>query len=43
LPGVDGDAVDQGGKTVTVTHDPAQSPLDKIKAENEDQVYDIEA
>jgi copper chaperone len=41
LPGVSSVAVDLAGKTVTVEHDPAQSPLDKIKFEIEDQGYDV--
>jgi copper chaperone len=41
LPGIGGVAVDLKNKTVAVEHDPAQSPLDKIKAEIEDQGYDI--
>jgi copper chaperone len=43
LPGVTSVAVDLGGKTVTIEHDPAQSPLDKIKSEIEDQGYDVVA
>jgi copper chaperone len=41
LDGVGGVSVDLESKTVTVTHDPSRSPLDKIKAEIEDQGYDI--
>lgn len=41
LPGVSGVSVDLAGKTVAVEYDPAQSPLDKIKFEIEDQGYDI--
>lgn len=41
LSGVDGVSVDLKAKTVTVTHDPVKSPLDKIEAEIEDQGYDI--
>ncbi|MDR3287824.1 MAG: copper ion binding protein [Peptococcaceae bacterium] len=41
LPGVTNVAVDLKGKTVTVEHDPGQSPPEKIKTEIEDQGYDI--
>lgn len=41
LPGVAGVAVDLAAKTVTVEHDPAQCAVDKIKAEIEDQGYEI--
>lgn len=41
LPGVQNVAVDLKAKTVTVTHDPSAAPVDKIKAEIEDQGYDI--
>ncbi|HML68289.1 MAG TPA: copper chaperone CopZ [Clostridia bacterium] len=41
LPGVQSIAVDLKAKTVTVTHDPSAAPVDKIKAEIEDQGYDI--
>lgn len=41
LPGVETVAVDLAAKTVTVTHDPALSPLDKIASEIEEQGYDI--
>lgn len=40
LTGVSHVAVDLNAKTVTVEHDPALPP-DKIKAEIEDQGYDI--
>jgi copper chaperone len=43
LPGIGGVAVDLKAKTVTVEHDPAKAPLDKIKSEIEDQGYDIMA
>lgn len=41
LPGVADVAVDLSAKTVTVDHDLAQSPLDKIRNEIEEQGYDI--
>jgi len=41
LPGVQSVAVDLKAKTVTVAHDPSAAPVDKIKAEIEDQGYDI--
>lgn len=41
LPGVSDVAVDLSAKTVTVVHDLAQAPLDKIKYEIEEQGYDI--
>jgi copper chaperone len=41
LPGIGGVMVDLKAKTVSVEHDPNQSPLDKIKAEIEDQGYDV--
>ena len=41
LSGVANVSVDLSAKTVTVEHDPAQSPLDKIKFEIEDQGYDV--
>ena len=41
LPGVADVAVDLSAKTVAVDHDPAQSTLDKIKNEIEDQGYDV--
>ncbi|MHC1787713.1 MAG: copper ion binding protein [Christensenellales bacterium] len=43
LSGVANVAVDLNAKTVTVEHDPVQSPLDKIKFEIEDQGYDVVA
>lgn len=43
LSGVSDVTVDLEGKTVTVEHDSAQAPLDKIKAEIEDQGYDVVA
>lgn len=41
LSGVTGVSVDLEAKTVTVDHDPDQASVDKIKAEIEDQGYDI--
>ncbi|HEY5522708.1 MAG TPA: copper chaperone CopZ [Desulfuromonadaceae bacterium] len=41
LSGVASVSVDLNAKTVTVEHDPAQSPLDKIKFEIEDQGYEV--
>jgi copper chaperone len=41
LPGVSNVSVDLEGKTVTVEHDPASAPLDKIKFEIEDQGYEV--
>ena len=41
LPGISSVSVDLKAKTVTIEHDPALSPLDKIKLEIEDQGYDI--
>jgi copper chaperone len=41
LAGVNDVAVDLGAKTVTVEYDSAQSSLDNIKFEIEDQGYDI--
>jgi len=41
LPGIGGVDIDLGAGTVTVEHDPAQSTLDKIKYEIEEQGYDI--
>lgn len=41
LPGVSDVSVDLSAKTVAVDHDPAQSTLDKIKNEIEDQGYDV--
>ncbi len=41
LSGVSSVAVDLEAKTVTVDHDPDQASVDKIKAEIEDQGYDI--
>lgn len=43
LPGIGGVSVDLKGGTVAVEYDPAKSPLDKIKAEIEDQGYEIVA
>ena len=41
LPGVSGVSVDLAGKTVTVEHDPAQSPLAAISAAIEEEGYVI--
>jgi copper chaperone len=41
LPGVSSVKVDLALGTVTVEHDPALTSVDKIKAEIEDQGYDI--
>jgi copper chaperone len=41
LPGVDSVAVDLDAKTVTVDHDPAQSPIETLKDEIEDQGFDV--
>lgn len=41
LPGIENVSVDLNGKAVTVTYDPTQSPLDTIKAEIDDQGYEI--
>ncbi|MDR3344381.1 MAG: cation transporter [Oscillospiraceae bacterium] len=41
LPGIGGVAVDLDGGTVTVEHEPAQSPLEKIAFEIEEQGYDV--
>ncbi|SET82987.1 copper chaperone CopZ [Lacrimispora sphenoides] len=41
LSGVSGVSVDLEANTVTVDHDPDQASIDKIKAEIEDQGYDI--
>ena len=41
LSGVANVSVNLNAKTVTVEHDPAQSPLEKIKLEIEDQGYDV--
>lgn len=41
LPGISIVSVNLKLKTVTVEHDPAQAPIDKIKAEIEDQGYDV--
>ena len=41
LAGVQSVAVDLKAKTVTVEHDPATAPVDRIKAEIEDIGYDI--
>jgi copper chaperone len=41
LPGVTGVLVDLTGKTVSLQYDPAQTPLDKIKSEIEDQGYEV--
>lgn len=41
LEGVAGVLVDLAAKTVTVEHDPARADIGKIKAEIEDQGYDV--
>lgn len=41
LPGIDSVAVDLKAGTTVVEYDPAQSPLEKIKEEIEDQGYDV--
>lgn len=41
IDGVDEVKVDLAEKTVTVRHDEAKAPLNKIKLEIEDQGYDI--
>ena len=41
LLGVDSVAVDLATKTVTVTHDPAQTPLTAIAATIEDQGFEV--
>ena len=41
LPGIGSVSVDLKAKTVTVEHDPAQAPVEAIKAEIEDQGYDV--
>jgi copper chaperone len=41
LDGVSEVKVDLDAKTVTVTHDAAKAPLDKIKSEIEDQGYEV--
>ena len=41
LPGISSVDVDLKAGTVSVEHDPVQSPLDKIKAEIEEAGYDV--
>ncbi len=41
LPGVGSVSVDLKAKAVAVEYDPSQSPLDRIKAEIEDQGYSV--
>lgn len=41
LPGIGRVTVDLKAGTVTVEHNPEQSPLDKIKYEIENQGYDV--
>jgi copper chaperone len=41
LPGVVAVAVDLAAKTVTVEHDSAKTPVEKIKGEIEEQGYEI--
>ena len=43
LPGVADVSVDLKAKTVTVAYDAGQSSLDKIKAEIDDQGYEVVA
>ena len=43
LPGVSGVSVDLEGKSVTVEHDMGKAPLEAIKAEIEDQGYEVVA
>ena len=42
LPGVADVSVDLNLKTVTVNHDPAQSPLERIRHEIQEQGYEVE-
>jgi copper chaperone len=42
LPGVSNVSVDLAGGTVSLEYDPAVTPLAQIKAEIEDQGYDVE-
>lgn len=41
LPGVAGVSVDLAAKTVSVEHDAAQCPLERIRLEIQDQGYEI--
>jgi len=41
LPGIENVSVDLESKTVTVKYNPAQSTLDRIKEEVDDQGYDV--
>lgn len=41
LPGIENVSVDLKSKAVTVKYDPAQSSLDAIKAEIDDQGYEV--
>ncbi len=41
LPGIENVSVDLKGKTVSVKYNPQQSTLDAIKAEIDDQGYDV--
>ncbi|MDR0841484.1 MAG: copper ion binding protein [Christensenellaceae bacterium] len=41
LPGVERVQVDLAGKTVTVAHDAAQCPVERIAAEIDDQGYEV--
>lgn len=43
LPGVKAVAVDLKGKTVTVEYDETKATIDRMKAEIEDQGYDVVA
>ena len=41
LPGILGVAVELSAKTVTVEHEPEQISMEKIRAEIEDQGYEV--
>jgi len=42
LPGVESVSVDLAAGTVTLEHDPAQSPLERIRHEIQEQGYEVE-
>ena len=42
LPGVGSVTVDLAAGTVTLEHDPAQSPLERIRHEIQEQGYEVE-
>lgn len=42
LPGVESVSVDLDAGTVTLEHDPAQSPLEGIRHEIQEQGYEVE-